>query len=378
MAQTSHATLSSARRFISLGVADITPREIELVTDCLRSGKISPGEKTQQFEERVAVFHQMRFGTFCNSGQSALHLSLEALKLRHPKVRLVLAPAITYISTLHAIWNAGLEVVLCDVDPKTYNINLGLLEPSARYDVAIPVHMFGKSVQIPPQSVPVVEDACESLGAPGIGYGDLVCLSFYVAHTITTAVGGMVLTNRPELNEDVKRLCNHGRACGSDLYAGLRVDALDDSIRFTFNDVGFSFKLGDLNAALGLGQMERIEQILQCRVANARVLIEGLRDLPALQLPDPANNTFMMFPIVCATPELKIRLVRHLNDWGVETRDMMPLTNQPIVRRILGDVEDRFPNARRINACGFYIGCHQRLTPDDVAYLVDVFHRVTY
>ena len=123
-------TKAQPTRFISLGTADITQREIDLVMECLRSGKISPGEKTQQFEEMVATFHRMRFGTFCNSGQSALHLSLEALKLRHPKVRRVLAPAITYISTLHAIWNAGLETVLCDVDPKTYNIDLGLLEPS--------------------------------------------------------------------------------------------------------------------------------------------------------------------------------------------------------------------------------------------------------
>lgn len=375
MTRTSQPACSSTRRFISLGTADITQREIDLVVDCLRSTKISPGEKTRQFEEKVAAFHRMRFGTFCNSGQSALHLSLEALKLRHPGIRRVLVPAVTYISTLHAVWNAALEPVLCDVDPKTYNIDLGLLGPSARYDVAMPVHLFGKSVQIPPQSVPVIEDNCESFGAPGTGYGDLMCLSFYVAHTITTSVGGMVLTNRPELNEDIKRLCNHGRVRGSDLYAGLRVDHLDPSVRFTFNDVGFSFKLGDLNAALGIGQMERIEQILQRRIANGLAMIEGLLDLPALQLPDPANNTFMMFPVICADAGLKARLVTHLNACGVETRDMMPLTTQPIVRRMLGDVEDRFPNAKRLNACGFYIGCHQRLTPDDLAYLVDAFHR---
>ena len=375
MTRTAHSIPASTRRFISLGTVDITPREIELVVECLRSGKISPGGKTRQFEEMVAAFHRMRFGTFCNSGHSALQLSLEALKLHHPTIRRVLVPAVTYISTLAAVWNARLEPVLCDVDPTTYNIDLGFLEPSARYDVVMPVHLFGKSVQIPSQSVPVIEDNCESFGAPGTGYGDVMCLSFYVAHTITTSVGGMVLTNRSELNEDVKRLCNHGRVRGSDLYAGLRVDRLDASVRFMFNDVGFSFKLGDLNAALGIGQMERIEQILQRRIANAQALIQGLRDLPALQLPDPARNTFMMFPVVCATSELKARLVQHLNEHGVETRDMMPLTNQPVVRRMLGDIEDRFPNAKRINQCGFYVGCHQRLTSDDVAYVIDIFHQ---
>lgn len=374
----STATPQRTARFISLGTADITQREIDLVVECLRSGKISPGEKTKQFEQMVAAYHRMRFSTFCNSGQSALHLSLEALKLRHPGIRRVLVPAITYISSLHAVWNAGLEPVLCDVNPATYNIDLQYLDPSTTYDVLMPVHMFGKSVQVPAQSVPIIEDNCESFGAPGTGYGDFMCLSFYVAHTITTSVGGMVLTNRPELNEDVKRLCNHGRVRGADLYAGTRVDAIDTSIRFAFNDVGFSFKLGDLNAALGIGQMERIDDILGRRIANAASLIRGLSDLPALQLPDPANHTFMMFPLVCAQAELKPRLVAHLNAHHIETRDMMPLTNQSVVRRLLGDVEARFPNAKRINDCGFYIGCHQRLDQGDIEYLIDVFHRFRY
>lgn len=365
-------------RFVTLGTADITQREIDLVVECLTSGRISPGEKTQQFEQMVAAYHRMGYGTFCNSGQSALHLALEALKLHHPAIRTVLVPAITYISTVHAVWNAGLEPVFCDVDPATYNIDLTLLDPAVTYDVLMPVHMFGKSVQVPPQRVPVIEDNCESFGAPGTGYGDLMCLSFYVAHTITTSVGGMVLTNRPELNEDIKRLCNHGRVRGSDLYAGLRVDRLDASIRFTFSDVGFSFKLGDLNAALGIGQMERIDDILRRRIANAHRLLQGLHGLEGLQLPRPEQNTFMMFPIVCATPALKARLVPYLNAAGIETRDMMPLMNQPVIRKRLGDQEERFPNAQRINQCGFYMGCHQRLGPDDLDYAIEVFRRFAY
>ena len=270
------------------------------------------------------------------------------------------------------------EPVLCDVDPRTYNIDLAQLDSSVRYDAIMPVHMFGKSVQIPPQSVPILEDNCESFGAPGTGYGDFMCLSFYVAHTITTSVGGMVLTNRSELNEDIKRLCNHGRVRGSDLYAGLRTEQLDSSIRFTFNDVGFSFKLGDLNAALGIGQMERIEDILRRRIANAHALLDGLRGLDALQLPRPEQNTFMMFPLVCATPRLKAALLPYLAAAGIETREMMPLMNQPVIRDRVGDQEARFPNAQRINRCGFYVGCHQRLERDDVEYMIETFRRFTY
>ncbi len=363
------------RRLISLGTADITEREIDLVVECLRSGRISPGEKTQQFERMVATLHGMRFATYCNSGQSALHLCLEVLKRHNPEIRTVLIPAVTYISTLHAVWNAGLEPVFCDVNPTTYNMDLSLRDPAQRFDVLMPVHLFGKSVRLPSQPVPIVEDNAESLGAPGTGYGDFMCLSFYLSHTITTSVGGMVLANRPEFDEAIKRLCNHGRARGSDLYAGLRVEALDASVRFAFSDVGFSFKLGDLNAALGIGQMERIQDILTRRMNNAAYLIENLRDLPTLQLPQMEDNTFMMFPLMCATPELKTRLVTYLNAAGIETRDMMPLLNQPVAQQRLGDLEPRFPNAARINRCGFYIGCHQQLTSDDLDYILAVFHQ---
>jgi dTDP-4-amino-4,6-dideoxygalactose transaminase len=364
------------RRIIGLGTADITDLEVRLVTDCLKSRRISPGPVQREFEEKVCALHGMPYGTFVASGQSALHLALEVLKIHKPNIRRVLCPAVTYISTLHAVWNAGLEVVLCDVDPVDFNLDLKALLPEARdHDVVMPVDLFGKAARIPRQDKPVVEDACESFAAPGVGYGDLVALSFYVAHTITTGSGGMVLTRDAGFDEDVKRLCNHGRTRGSDLYSAQRSESFDKSKKFVFEDVAFSFKLSDFNAALGLGQAMRIREILDGRRRNSLALREALAGYPQLQTAEPEGHTFMMFPIRCREKGLKPRLVAHLNDWWVETRDAMPITSQPIVKRMLGDVQDRYPVARDLNENGFYIAAHQHLTPEDMDYLVSVFRR---
>lgn len=362
------------KRIIGLGTADITDLEIKLVTDCLRSKRISPGPIQKEFEERVAALHNTSFGTLVSSGQSALHLALEALKLRYPDTRRILCPAITYISTLHSVWNAGLEVALCDVDPIDFNLNLkALLPESQNYDAIMPVDLFGKAANISKQNCPVIEDACEAFGAPGVGYGDFVALSFYVAHTITTGSGGMVLTNDPEYDRTIKRLCNHGRVNSLDLYSATRSESYDKSKKFIFSDVGFSFKLSDFNAALGLGQVIRINEILERKRRNALELKEALKEYPQLQTADSDGHTFMMFPIICKEPGLKEKLVAHLNEWWVETRDAMPITSQPIVKQKLGDIEDRFPVAKNLNTNGFYIATHQHLSSEDMDYLISVF-----
>ena len=350
---------------ISLGTVDLTDQDIRRATDCLRRGQLSPGPVTQEFERAVAARHGQAYATYCNSGQSALHLILAGLKSLG-KVTRVLVPAVTYISSLHAVWNAGLKVQLVDVDPETYVWNWANLPPLRPTDILMPVHLFGYPC-VPKERVAdltIVEDACESLGAPGIGYGDALAFSFYVAHTITTGVGGMVATKHQWLDDLVKRLCNHGRVRAQDLYAGTRVDHVDAEVRFRFNEVGYSFKLGDMNAALGIGQMERLDTILAKRRKVAGWLRERLKDFP-VQLPfDDGTHTYMMYPLVCYD-DVRDDLMAHLATAGIETRHLMPVTNQPIVQSIIGDIAYKYPVAERLNSRGFYLGCHQHITEAD-------------
>lgn len=359
-------------RRISLGTVDITEREVQLVTDCLRSGHISPGQLQKKFEDMVAGYHGKKHATFVNSGQSALHLSLEVLKRKAdlPFLR-VLCPAVTYISTLHAIWNAQCDVTLCDVDDVNFMLNPAGIG-RRHFDVAMPVDLFGKPWHGIRLGVPCIEDACEAVGAEGVGYGDIVCMSFYASHSITTGVGGMVLTNDREIDDTIKRLANHGRTRPDAIYT--KTDAgYDMSRQFVFTDEGYSFKNSDLNAALGIGQMERLHEITGKRRQNGLTLISRLRHLKDLRFADPSHHTFQMFPVICRTEKQKCNLVAHLNKQGIETRDAMPITTQPVVIERLEVKPGMYPVADMVAKQGFYIGCHQHTTDDDLEYIVAAF-----
>ena len=378
-------------RSINIGVADITDLEKTFVMEVLNEAAISPSSRTKEFEERIANQHGMNYATCCNSGQSALELSLMAFKRKFPNLKYIMVPTITYISTIHAVWNSGLESILCDVDPNTYNINLeSFFQTNSLFchpsEIGIiPVHMFGKSIlkhelfncMNKQQFSFVLEDNCESFGASGVGYGDAMALSFYTAHTLSLGGGGAVLTNDIEFNDYIKRICNHGRINPADIYSYNVHNNYELSKKFIFNEHGYSYKFNDIQAAIGLAQMERIDDILFKRKFNGTFLIEKLKKYTWLQVPSASHNTFMMFPIVCDSPEIKKRLVPFLNARKIETRDMMPITNQPIVMQMFDKDVDGFatlfPVADNINKCGFYIGCHQCMNQEDLDYIVETF-----
>jgi dTDP-4-amino-4,6-dideoxygalactose transaminase len=380
------------KRIIGLATVDITDAEIDAVAKVLKSGKISPGSVQREFEDYVATKHGMKYGTFVNSGQSALQLSFEALKYESDYTyKTVICPATTYISTIFAVWNAGLAVHLVDVNPSTYNMDCDLSNVQ-QSNIICPVNLMGLSANHPdyPRSsrgiAPVVEDNCESVFAPHTGYGDYMCLSFYAAHQITTGSGGMVCTNSIERDKLIKSLCNHGRADSSNLYTADRNESYDKSKKFIFDKVGFSFKMGDYMAALGLVQARRADEIIGAKIKVAHKLLDRLnRYSEFIQLPVKYGNTFMNFPIV-VKEGTKDALVKHLNEWQIETRDLMPILNQPIIiqemqKYIFRMVYDKnniyrdkyLPVSETLLDTGFYIGCHQGMTDDDIEYVGGVF-----
>jgi dTDP-4-amino-4,6-dideoxygalactose transaminase len=377
------------KRIIGLATVDITDAEIDAVAKVLKSGKISPGSVQREFEDYVANKHGMKYGTFVNSGQSALHLSFEALKYEKD-YQYIVCPATTYISTVFAAWNAGLGVKLVDVDSETYNMR-DFSDINDKTAIMCPVNLMGLSANhpnyfnIPSGVAPVVEDNCESIFAPFSGYGDFMCLSFYAAHQITTGSGGMICTNSIERDRLIKSICNHGRADSTNLYTADRNESYDKSKKFIFDKVGFSYKMGDYMAALGLVQAQRSAEIIGKKVEVAHKLIDRLSiHSERIQLPTKIGNTFMNFPIV--VKGRKTGLVNHLNDWQIETRDLMPVLNQPIIQKELQKNIFRMVHTKNIiHRCrdlsvseslldsGFYIGCHQGMTDEDVEYVGEVF-----
>ncbi len=222
-------------------------------------------------------------------------------------------------------------------------------------------------------------------GKPVGSFGDIGCFSTYAAHMITTGVGGLCTTNDPELIVMLKSLMNHGR---DSIYITIDDDkaAKGEALfqiansRFSFVRLGQSFRCTEMEAALGIAQFEEHEQSCARRLEVVGQLNEGLADLQKfIQLPRPrpeSTHSYMFYALTILDERVKRDdLIKFLEDNSIETRYLLPLINQPIYRKIFGNLEDEFPVAARLNQNAFYIGCHPDIRDDEVEYVVEKFHQ---
>jgi dTDP-4-amino-4,6-dideoxygalactose transaminase len=301
----------------------------------------------------------------------------------------------TFVATVNIVLFNRLTPVLADIDPETFNLwpDAAAAAVTDRTVAMIPVHLFGQPADMTSlmaiaeeRGLRVLEDSCETVAARHRGrmvgtFGDFGCFSTYMAHIVTTGVGGLAVTDDDENITRFRSLMNHGR---NPIY--LRIDddqdLADDALlrvvwsRYDFVSIGQSYRATEMEAALGIGQLDRLEAKQARRREVAARLIERL-DHPDLRLPVTAEgneHAFMMFPIVCRTGEIRDRLVVGLERAGVETRFLLPIIGQPCYEGVLNFPADAFPNARRALANGFYIGSHPGMTDDDVDYIAEVVH----
>lgn len=381
-------------RTVTVGDFKATPHMVELVNEVLASGRLSYGPKTKAFEQKWARLHDSRSAAFCNSGTSALQVAVQALKEKHGWADgdEVIVPATTFVATANVVLHNRLTPVFVDVDPFTYTLDPTLLPAAvtARTRAVIPVHLCGLPADMPAigaaaaeRGLAVVEDACETAfvachGRKVGSLGDVGCFSTYMAHYVVTGVGGLATTSDPDLAARIRSLMNHGRDgiyVSIDDDDGLSGTALKEvmSRRFRFTSVGHSFRATELEAALGLAQLDHWEATLRRRQAVAARYTAGLRHLAGrLHLPHaPAGreHAFMMYPLRTRTRKEKEALTLHLEENGVETRDLLPLVNQPCYAH-LGDVRQGNPVASNLVDLAFYVGCHQYLTDDDADHVV--------
>jgi dTDP-4-amino-4,6-dideoxygalactose transaminase len=367
--------------------------------EALDNNRLSYGPMMQRFEADFARLHGSRFGIMSNSGTSALQLALQALKELHgwSDGDEVIVPAVTFVATANIVLHNKMVPVLVDVEPLYYGINPDSIEqaitPKTR--AIIPVHLFGQPADMDPiveiarkHSLKIIEDSAETMFASCNGkrvgsLGDIGCFSTYVAHLIVTGVGGINTTSEPDYAVKIRSLLNHGR---DSIYMSIDDDndKLDEELsiiverRFKFTSIGHSFRVTEMEAALGLAQLEDWRPLINQRRRNAAILTRGLSRFDNhLQTPNirsGCEHSFMMYPIVLRN-QGKRQLVNFLEANGIETRDMLPLTNQPIYHHQLGWKEDDFPVAKWINNSGFYFGCHQDLSEIDLEYVVEAFER---
>lgn len=388
---------------IGVGYALITDLEKKYVNMALDSGRLSPGPFVQKFEKKFAEMHKQKYGIACNSGTSSLHVALEALKEKYSwdQNSEVLVPAITFIATSNAVMHAGMKPVFVDVDSRTYNIDTKLIEEKITENtVAImPVHTFGQPCEMDSivkiatkYGLKIVEDCAEAhfavyKGRPVASFSNIAGSSTYVAHTITTGIGGVITTDDTNLAEIARSLIAHGRACtcenciayNSKQVCKLRMQTEMDR-RFMMIRLGYSYRIGELEGALGVAQLENKDFIINTRKANAKILTDGLKDVEQyLQLPyypEYVEHSFMMYPLVIKDDKAftKNEIVKYLEQNNIETRPMLPLLNQPIYKEIFGDIEKDYPVAQWINNNGFYVGCHHGLSKEELNMIIKTIH----
>ncbi len=383
---------------IGVGGFKIGEPERRYLNQVIESSRLSYGPMTQAFESRFAKVHDCKYAIFCNSGTSALHVAMAVLKERGGWADgdEVLVPAVTFIATSNIVLHNGLRPVFVDVEPDTYNMDPAKLEEriTSRTRAILPVHLFGQPASMDgvmevarKHGLAVFEDSAETMFARYKGrsvgsIGEIGCFSTYVAHILVTGVGGFVTTNDDELAVMLKSSMNHGRDSiylSIDDDRGKQGDQLFQIVdrRFKFVRLGHSFRCTELEAAIGLGQMEQAESFLKRRREIAQRYSTGLADLEdQIQLPHPRpdrTHSYMMYPILLREEE-KWNLVYFLEERNIETREMMPLVTQPVYQSLFGNLESEYPVAGWINRSGFYVGSPPYLTDEEVDYVIDQIH----
>ena len=265
--------------------------DFENVQKPLKSGWVVQGPYVKEFEERFSKFVKSRYSIACSSCTTALHIALVASGIKENDE--VIVPAFTWVSTANAIEYTGAKTVFCDIDLRTFNIDVNQIEEKITDNTKaiIPVHLFGLPVDMDSimslskkYDLKVIEDAACGLGSyyknKHVGnFGDFGCFSFHPRKAITTGEGGMITTQSEEYNETCQMLRNHGESTRD-----LNKDR--DALLLTeFNILGYNYRMTDIQGALGVSQMDKVEWVQKQRTERAERYDELLKDLKWLQKP---------------------------------------------------------------------------------------------
>lgn len=330
------------------------------VLEALKAGEISGnfGHFIKEFENDFAAYCGVKYGVATSSGTTALHLALATLGISSGDE--VLVATFTNMATFMAVLYQGAKPIPIDIEPDTLNLNPASLEEkiTPKTKAIIVVHIYGHPVDMDPvleiarkHNLFVIEDAAEAHGAEYKGkragsLGDISAFSFYANKILTTGEGGMVITNNGEL-------ANRARSLGSLAYG--------DKPRFMHKDLGFNYRLTNLQAALGVSQLKRIDSIIQKKRNIAEFYKNELKEITDIQLPiekSYAKNVYWMFHVVLkgALEGKRDKIMEALKEKGIETREaFIPFNMQEIFIKKGLTRKDECPVANYTALNGFYL-----------------------
>lgn len=355
--------------------------ELNYVTDCLNTNWISSkGKYIEEFEQEFAHYCGCTYGISTTSGTTALHLALASLGIGSGDE--VIIPTFTMIASAFAVAYTGAEPVLVDAEPETWNIDVRQVEAkiTPRTKAIMPVHIYGHPCDMEPMleiaqrhNLYVMEDAAEAHGAEykgkkAGGIGHVGCFSFYANKIITTGEGGMVVTNNPNIAQKAWAL--------KDL-------AHSKEKRFLHTDIAFNYRMTNIQAAIGLAQFERIDELVGRRRAHAYLYNSLLKDVLGIILPSEkqwAKNVYWMYGILIDDNFgiSRDELIEKLKSRGIETRAFfIPVHQQPAFQKMNLFQGESYTVAEELSLRGLYLPSGSGLTEEQIGYVSETIKELS-
>jgi len=355
---------------ISISKPLIGKEEKEAVLKVLDSGMLAQGPKVKEFEEKFAEFCGAKYAIAVNSGTAALHAALYSMGIKSGDE--VITVPFTFVATANCIIMQGAKPVFVDVDEKTFNIDVKQIEKkiTKKTKAILPVDLYGQIYNYPElkkiaekYNLVILEDACQAVGAELDGkkagtFGDTSAFSFYATKNMITGEGGMITTNNEKFAEMAKRFRHHGQS---------------EQTRYEYYDLGYNYRMMDIQAAIGLEQLKKINNLTNKRIENALYLTKNLKDVKGIEVPFVKKNAKHVFHqyTIKVNPVIRDRLVSYLKEKEIGTGIYYPkpLHLHPFFTK-LGYKQGDFPVAEKLSKQVISLPVHPALTKDELDKII--------
>lgn len=374
--------MNSSEKFIPVNEPLLNGNEKKYINECIDTGWISSeGKFITEFENKFASYVGRKFGVACANGSAALDIAIASLELNQGDE--VILPSFTIISPAFSLIRAGLLPVLVDSDLSSWNMDVSKIEEkiTSKTKAILVVHIYGLPVDINPvielckkYNLLLIEDAAEMHGQTYFGrkcgsFGDISIVSFYPNKHITTGEGGMVLTDNSKLADRAKKLRNL---------------AFEPNYpRFVHFEMGWNYRMTNMQAAVGLAQLEKIEEHIVRKREIAKLYNEYFRNLEGIVLPPEkttyAENIYWVYGILLDKKHgiNAKKMMELLADEKVGTRPFFfPMHKQPVFNKMNLFIHENLPNSEYLAEYGFYIPSGLKLTNEEIKIVIDRFNKV--
>lgn len=377
--------INNIKRNIPISFPVTGEEEWQATREPLVNGWLTSGPKVREFEELFAIRHQVKHALAVTSATTALHLALVALEVGPGDE--VIVPAFTWVSTANVVLYCGANVVFADVDPMTFNIDPEDLKKriTSKTKAIIPVHLFGlcanmDEIKAVSGDIPLVEDGACAAGAaykgiPAGALGTIGCFSFHPRKSVTTGEGGMITTNDDHLAEVIGMLRNHGASISEEQrHHGPQPYILPD-----FNMLGYNYRMTDLQGAVGVVQIKKLDTFIDERAKWAVWYSKQLKDIAWLRTPHFGPEykhgwqSFVTFVDETKAPCSRNEIMEKLQEQGISTRPGTHAVHMLNYYAQKYNIQPSdFPGAKAANNLSMAIPLHNRMVAEDYQYVVDV------